>query len=362
MNRHFLILLVLIAAALVSLAVSRTEQPSKQFSQGVPQGTLVLPNLSHGDTLNEIAKIELIYPSATVTVQRIDGVWCAPDQAGYPVRVDAVAGFLRTLADLKIGQVITINPDQLMELGLSNSVNEDPVSAYTHILLYDSTGKRAADLILGKPRTGDAAQGTYGPEGRYAKAGDVVSVVSEPFYSVPRNTLNWMDTTLIEAAPDTLVSLSAAEVDQEPLTFNRDASNQWTSAVFTDELPLDQEKVTRLADLFNRLGFAGVLARDDSKLKEYGLEKPVTYTAQTRDGTRITLFVGHAQPTSGNRYALAEMEAFSTEPEPTEKAMNHLSNAITKNEEMKKWVYLIPAERLNGVFAHHDDYVKVPAP
>lgn len=364
MKQKGVIISVLVAAALVALAVSRNGKTSAPFTQSLPQGTPVLPELSQGDTLNGIGKIELIYPSATVTVQRIDGLWRAPNQAGYPVRFDAVADFLRGLARLRIGQVVTVNPDQLPELGLSSAAKDDSAATYTHILLYDQADKPVADLTLGKFRTGDSAsQSMYGPDGRYAKAGDVVSVITEAFYSLPRSTLNWMDTTILDAPPDTLIEITAQEIGQEPLTFSRDASsNRWISAAFNDETPLDDVKVARLSELFNRLIFADVLARDESKLKEYGLETPTLYTARTKDGKRLTLRVGRAQPATGNRYALAELEAFSSEPTPTEEAVVQLRETTAKNEQLQKWVYLIPAYRLNGVYAHKDDYVKGPEP
>ena len=362
MKQRNVIVLLLIAAMLVAVAVSRMNKSAKVFSQGTPQGTPVLTALSQGDVLNSVAKIELIYPASTVIVQRIDGVWSAPEEGGYPVQFSSVADFLRLLAGLEIGQVITVNPEQWAELDLTPPGEGDD-SSYTRIVLYDETGKTAAELTLGKQRAADsAAFGMYGADGRYAKAGDVVSVVTESFYTMPHQVISWINTSLLDVAPDSIKILTVQEAEQDALTFTRGEDNVWGSPALGDKATLDDGKVNRLAELFQRSVFSGVVARDEAKWTEYGLDKPTVYTAQTADGTRITLSVGRAQPATGNRYAVVEMQGMSSSPEPTEEAIALQQNISTKNEQFKKWVYLLPPYLLSGVFSHRDDYIKPAEP
>lgn len=360
MKQKGILILVLAAGLAAALAVMQAGKKTKQYAAPVPQGTPVLPQLSQGDTLNRVAEMEIIYPASTITVQRINGLWCAPDQAGHPVRFDSVADFLRRLANLKIGQVITVNEPQKEELGLKRASAEDHHSAYTRILLRDEAGQTLAELVLGRSRTGDPAQAVMGAQGRYVLANDVVSVVTESFYALPRNALSWMDTAVFAFSPAEVSTLIAQEPGADELTFSRDASNQWTCAAFAEEELIDPDKVNRLAELFNNLSFAGVLPRDPEKMKEQGLEEPRVYRAKTRTGEDAELRVGAVDPVTGHRFAVADITFMATTPEPTDDALRRLAETEKARQLLQQWVYLIPAHRFTGVFTHRDDYLLPP--
>ncbi|MBU4459469.1 MAG: DUF4340 domain-containing protein, partial [Verrucomicrobia bacterium] len=209
MKTNKLMTLILVAAALVGAAVWMQSQKSRARRPAAGAGEPVLTALQKPDVLNTVEALSLVTADSTVRVAKVGGVWVAPDRHNYPVKFEDVRQFIRTLADLKVGQSIPGGEKELASLNLrapSAATGAAEEGAGTLVTVSDKGGKALASLILGKTRTRGGEMSF--PDGRFVLADGKPALVAETFNSLPAKSVDWMDTQLVDVFSSDLSSLT----------------------------------------------------------------------------------------------------------------------------------------------------------
>lgn len=372
-----LVLLVL-AAVLVGAAAYLTSR-QKQQEQPAQLGRNVLPDLA----VNEVRKIVLYSKEKTIAVAKTGEKWTVPAAFDYPADFEKVAAALRKLADLKVQQVVHLDPRQFADLELLSPLETGATASNRPGLLLkllDQNDKPLASLILGKLHERAAPEGpmSFGgyPDGRFLAAeGGEVFLVGDTLEEISAEPPRWLKTDLINVSAQDIVEVAVTSTNRETIRLTRDEkSGAFTLAGLAETEELNDSKVNSLSSALAYLTFSDVadpaLAPDQT-----GLDAPAAYDAKLKDGRAFTIRLGKAA--EDKRYA--RLEAVFNPP-PEKEAPNAATNAPAAgddaskakkqereklekqtrelNEKLQKWTYLLPSYKADAMMASRADIVK----
>lgn len=183
MNRHRFVAL-LIGAVLV-LCGGLYLGSRRNGTEQSPEGAVFLPGLS--TELGTISEIDLRKGSPTpgVTLRRAGDQWTLAQRADYPADASKVRKLLLSLADAKIVEEKTSNPQNFPLIGVNDP--GDPGATGTDITVTAKDGKHA--IIIGKP----IGEGNFARRG-----GENRSYTIEPGITADVEPRTWIDPRLID--------------------------------------------------------------------------------------------------------------------------------------------------------------------
>jgi hypothetical protein len=343
-------------------------------------GEPVLTTLQKPDVLNAVEALSLVTADSTVRVAKVGGVWVAPDRHNHPVKFEDVRQFIRTLADLKVGQSIPGGEKELASLNLrapSAGTGAAPAEgAGTLVTVSDKNGKALASLILGKARTRGGEMSF--PDGRFVLADGKPSLVAETFHSLPAKSVDWMDTQLVDVFSSDLASLSWTPAGKPALTLATEVTELKLAGLATNER-MDSVKSGKLSGIVSYLRFADVASPALSPA-DTGLDKPDTLVANARNGRSFTVRIGKATTNAMRHVAVSAAftapplpEAPKEETIPGDKKQHEDAVKARKgeddklaaeiralNERIGKWVYLVEASRFENLPMERKDLLLPP--
>ena len=316
-------LLILIAALALCVGLTYWSR-SHGRNAGAPAmvGREVLPGLP----VNSVAKIVLRNADGTITMAKVNGIWVSVDKFNYPLNFTQVRTFLQTLADLKIGQCVRASKSQLPNLQLvqpGEKAADQKNSIGTSIVLKNAAGKEIASMLLGKlhrseptENTGSTIPRDFGgmPDGRYVMVKGNVLLISNTMELVPTSPTAWFDTQLCNVQIGDVTDLLVDGPIRAPIRVSRQA--QSGDLVLEG---LEAGKKTSKTDADSMAGALGYFRFEDVADPalpdvQTGLDKAVSFTIKTRNGTVYNLKIGKTAEGSKNRYAKLTV---SFEPPPT---------------------------------------------
>ncbi len=334
-------LILLIVAALVLgagawLATSR----STARGRATAVGSKVLPALP----LDQVARIVIGAPGGTnTTLVLLNDRWVVAERADYPADIAKLREAVQKLTDMKIRQMVRVNPDQLADLGLlppgtstGAGANERVAS---EVAFQNAGGKTLATLRLGKPRMrsggGEAAGGMdlggY-PDGRYVarKDGEAL-LVADSLEELTSPLAAWLDPSFIDIPVDQIARLEVTGPNRAPIALTRQAGGLLTLSNVATNKEADDYKIGRIGGALTGLRFADVAAIGLAA-SVTGLDQPVVLTAHCGDGRTVTIRLGATVTNSTERYAGVAI-AYAPPPEaapPADTNAAALAEAKTK--------------------------------
>jgi hypothetical protein len=143
-------LLAGITIAGIVLAVFVNREPSGTISQ---KGQLLFPDLM--SVVNDVNEVVIETKEQTITLVRGEQVWGVKEKANYPANVEKVKQVIVGLANLRIHEPKTKNPELYERLGLQDSNQEGSLSKTVSVKTTDNP--EAAKLVVGnqKPAKGN---------------------------------------------------------------------------------------------------------------------------------------------------------------------------------------------------------------
>ncbi|WNM61125.1 DUF4340 domain-containing protein [Candidatus Nitrospira neomarina] len=138
-------ILAAITIAGIVLAIFLNQKPASQFPQS---GELLFPELL--PVVNDVNEIVVETKDQTVTLVRGENIWRVKEKAGYRADVEKVKQTLIGLAELRILEPKTKNPELYDRLGLRDKEEEGSLS--TTVTLKTPNNPEAALVILGNQR------------------------------------------------------------------------------------------------------------------------------------------------------------------------------------------------------------------
>ncbi len=187
--RAFLVLVLATVASvgLAAYAIANRDLPVTRTRVDTP----FLPDLAA--RVAEVARITVRTADTVMTARRTDEGWVLEEKDDYPVELDKVRELVLGLAQMRLVEAKTRDPDKLARLELEPVDSEDAKSR--EITLADADGEVIARVVIGKRKFS-----LYGPgkSGSYVRlAEDDQAWLADRALDVPEEPLDWFDRTIL---------------------------------------------------------------------------------------------------------------------------------------------------------------------
>jgi len=257
--------LIVLAAALVVLALvavwgHRGDTPQTDVD------TLFLPGLEAA--LGDIDRVRVVRAGneTVATLERRPDSWVVAEKQGYPADIAKIRGALRALAEARIVEQKTANPEYYERLGVQPVESDDATGV--ELIAYAGDDVRAS-VIVG---TSDAANL------QYVRVSDArTSYLVDRRIEVPRDTVGWIDPTIIDVSSSRVASVTIEHPDGETVRITKNDRNDTNFTV--ENVPEGRE--------LSYPGVANVLA---NTLRDLKLDDVAAADAELPDETTRTTF------------------------------------------------------------------------
>lgn len=259
---------ILIVAALLLLVPGKTGKES-----GFEPVSLV-PGLA--GRVNDIARVRVVRAGnqPVATLARGDSGWTVEEVHSYPADWSRIKALLASLAQAEVAEQKTSNPEYFGRMGVADIAQEQSSA----LLVELGEGADQVRLLIG-----NGAQGREGQYVRFAD-GDQVLLIDRAL-SVPAQTSEWIDRSIIDLPEAEVVELDLVHPDGETLSIRK------VSAGETDFRLLHIPKGREIESSFSVNALGGSLAA--LRLDEVKPESEVDWStavhvrALTADGLEI---------------------------------------------------------------------------
>jgi len=304
----------------------------------VLKDTRAFPGLE--DRIPDIARIEMSWNRdgevEQVTVAREDGTWRILEQGGYPADTGRVREFVLSLAELKLVEAKTADPDRYARLGVSDV--SDAESEATRVRLLDREGGVLADVLIGNERTsGTGTPMVYIRPGTEARAWLALGRVDDV-----QRAAAWADNTIIDIGADRIQEIHLTGPDGKVLEIRRTGEDEEKPFELVN-MPEDREFATfytlnEITDGLAKLNFEEVRSINGMAF-EPSLGNAIY---QTRSGLTVIVDFAEMADADGETETWTHF-SINVAPDATEEAK---SFAETHKERLSKWAYKLSASRL----------------
>jgi len=267
----------LAAVTLVAVVAAAVAVVGRRTAEAPPQaGGLLAPGLV--ERINEVTRVDVTSADGTVTVTRGDQGWTVQQKDGYRADADAVKSLVVGLAEARVVEARTAQPDLYDRLGVG-----DPGPGRESELVTVRAGDAVlASVVLGKAASGNAAGNTSMLYAR--RAGEAQSwMVRGPLAPVQAEPLRWLDRALPRLPRDRVQAVEVRQPDGAAVTLRREAPADREFAVSGVEKP-SPSAVEQTVGALAALTFEDVAKADPARFKD-----AVVTTYRTFDGLTVTV-------------------------------------------------------------------------
>jgi hypothetical protein len=197
------LLALLAALAVLAVLVVWSQRASTPPSA---EGGKILPDLQAA--LNDIDKVTVVKGGGTVvaTLDRQPDKWTVMERGGYPADVGKLRKNLLALAEARILEQKTSNPDNYDRLGVQDIDNK---TAKGVAISFAAANRKLPTLIIGN------AEGT---KYRYVRrAGEAPSFLIDRDPDLPHDTAQWLDPIIVDVQPNRVQQVTIHHSDGETL-------------------------------------------------------------------------------------------------------------------------------------------------
>jgi hypothetical protein len=168
-----------------------------------------------GDVAPKVARVDITQGGKTLTIDKAGDAWQIASQGGYPASAEKIRALLVALADARLVEPKTRNPDRLGLLEV-----DDPATKNSNtrlIKLEDAGGAVLAEVLAGKSRPGQvgAAPGASTAGTYVRKPGDPQSWLASTSIAGGASLRDWVEPRVFETQTEKVSSLEV-EVQGEP--------------------------------------------------------------------------------------------------------------------------------------------------
>jgi hypothetical protein len=280
----------LIGAAAIGVVVWQREPPR---TEAAIIDAPVFPDIT--PRLADAARIEVRRHDGTVTLARRDGVWGIAERGHYPARAERVREVFTGLAELRLIEERTGNPELFSRLGLEDVTVAGGTSQL--LTVTDGQGATIAELIVGRRRIRTAGNL---PEAIYVRRpGESRSYLAEGALRLDTDPMLWVEREVLDIKRQRVARVTARRAGSDPVTVVRadPAAEQAAVVDPPEEFKPAQHKVDDLPRALEWFSFNDVRpAADLAQAEEAGEARVVTF-----DGLTLAIRVVQAD---GKRWAI----------------------------------------------------------
>ncbi len=274
MKRHHMSALV--AAAVLAVVAALWSTSVREPDGGSVTDEAFLPSLS--DSLNELSTVALVGAGnePIVTLSRGEAAWNVDQAGGYPADTGKLRTMLLALADARIAEGKTANPDNYHHLGV-----EDVSDTEAQGVKVTLTGPgEPVSVIVGKRPT---REGTY-----VRLEGDQQSYLIDTTVDPERSASDWLDKRLMDIPGNRVQRVSVTHPDGEQLAVAKAARGDGNFVV--EGIPEGRSLSTPgaanpMGNVLQGLNLSDVTPQDSF---EVGEDSPVVTDFYLFNGVRLT--------------------------------------------------------------------------
>ena len=317
--------LKVLAALIVALAAIYFLMNKGGGSQS--SNDLLLPELR--SQINDVTAVSVASNATQVEITKTGDTWTLPARDGFPADVGKLRELLISLADAKVVEMKTSNPDNYSILG----VDDFSAEASEATLISISGDDFEYGVILGKE-----AQGDY----RYARlANQAQSVLVNQNPELPDSAGGWTDSVLLDIASADIQAITISHSDGDRIEILKVAKEDTNFVV--NNVPDDRELT--YDTVANSIGGAlADLALDDVRTSATETNPDVTATFITFDGLTIAV-----STQADGESSWVSIAASGDSP--------YLS-ADEINSRHANWQYLVPEHKANLLKRRLDELLR----
>jgi hypothetical protein len=211
MNKRILVGLVVAVAVLTVLAIVGQRGDNTTRSD---RGALLAPGLD--EALNDVERVTLTKAGGEVvaTLERRPENWVVAEKSDYRADVGKIRQGLVALAEARILEQKTANPEYYGRLGVEDVSEADAAGI---AIAFTASGHELPTLIIG-----NAEGGKF----RYARrAGEMQSYLIDRAPDLPRSAAQWVDTAIIDVRGERVRQVTITHADGEVVAVSKAASD-----------------------------------------------------------------------------------------------------------------------------------------
>jgi len=356
MKARNVVLLLAIAVALIGLAGYLSNARRAPTANA---GALVFPALD----LNAVERVQIASADRTLTLARIQDRWVCTNAYNYPIQFETLKNALIKLSELKVGQVLNVDPARLTELKLAApSPNTPSEKTGTRIELFGAGNATLASLLLGETRMRKAAAGPEGfgghPDGRYLSpdGGKTVLLVSDSLDDFQTDPQGWLDTEIwsLSGSDFTEITIRHPGAQALRLVKDKDQSSFKLEGLAPDE-ETDDVKASSAAAAFSYLRFDHVTDPSATDAAT-GFTNAIVFTAVATNGVSYIATVGGTGKVgeSDGRYVRFQAALPTTLPTNDTARGPIEQNVAEINARLAKWTYLVSNHKADSMTLTRD--------
>jgi Domain of unknown function (DUF4340) len=336
----FLVVLAATAASVVAAGyavVSESRIQAPAAASGAPV---------FGDLLaraNDVQSVTVASASGKFTIARKGDGWALAEKDGYPVAADKLRQLVAGLADLRLLEAKTDQPDRHARLEVEDIAAKDAKSK--QVTLAGADGKLLADLIVGKQNNTSDFNGLRGIYVR--KPGSAQAWLAQGSVEVPTAAVDWVDRTVVNVAEDKIQRLQFEPTAAPALTVSKadKTAADFTLAPLPEGKSADPDALKRLTEVFTAVELDDVRAdKDTDKAVKAGAAEAATFDGLT---LKAELLVMDGGTWLRLKASAAEGSAAAAE-------------AKTINDRVAGWLYKLPQFKAALLQPKVDDFLKKP--
>lgn len=297
--------------------------------EGVTPGDPVFTGLD----VNEVASVRITSASSTATMTRAESGWVVDELYGYPASFPAIAGYLRKLDALKVGQVVREGTQMLDEYGLNPEGSPEPLFVILSVASGDALTVIAAGAV--KQQADNSGMGMGRPLGRYMRVGEgPVLLVDESFLELNPRAEEWIERELPGINPEAVAKVEV-NAGGGAFVLHREEGGQLALEGLAEGEEPDADAIRRVSQGMRWMRFDTVLDPALSD-EEAGMKAADTITITTTNGLLYQYTIGKLDADSSTRTLKLSLSDSSTD-------QSQASEAARLNQRHAAWRYRLPA-------------------
>ncbi len=334
--------LVLLAAAGISVAAAGYAVVSEGRIQAPAAGGKPV----FGDLLahaNDVESVTVASAAGRFTIARKGDGWALAEKDGYPVAADTLRRLVAGLADLRLLEAKTDQPDRHARLEVEDIAAKDAKSK--QVTLAGADGKPLADLIVGKQNYTADLNGLRGVYVR--KPGDAQAWLAQGSVEVPTAAVDWIDRTVVDVGEDKIQRLQFEPAGAAAVTVSKadKSAPDFTLAPLPEGRSADPDAVKRLTEAFAAVSLDDVRAdKDADKAVKAGAAEAATFDGLTLKAELLAMDGG-----TWLRLKASAADGSAAAPE-----------AKTINDRVAGWLFKLPQFKAALLQPKIDDFLKKP--
>jgi len=281
MQQRTLIPLAVATVAVVAVAgwlVTRQDKPATAIASAGP----LYPGLAA--SIDKAARIEFSQGGQSVTVTRKNGAWTVDQRHGYRADRDLVKSTVVGLAEAKIEEPRTSQPDLYPRIEVEDPGKKGAKSR--HLSVKDADGKVLADLILGKENFRSALSRQHAYYVR--RTGEAQSWLIDTPMEVPSaESIRWIDRALPKLERPRMMAMSVTQADGTTtvsMKRGKPEDADYSVTGLPDGAKVNQQAVNAMAGAVNLFSIDDVEPFDPARFAQ-----GTTAVYKTFDGVVVTI-------------------------------------------------------------------------